>query len=166
MLKITLKDREFILRTLAQTDSEKYLIFFNGLGDESIRCRFGHLIAKLTGPEAEKRTDGNLENERALAVFDAACIKILAIGRCYFDTQTRDAEVALVVSEEVRRLGLGRLLLQHLIQTAKNGNSRAIHAYIATRNAPVVALFRSMGFAGQSVDDNGDLCLTLNVSAD
>ncbi len=166
MLKITLKEHEFILRALAQSDSEKYLIFFNGLSDNSIRCRFGHLIAKLTVPEAEKRTDSKLESEMALAIFDAECSKILAIGRCYFDTQTKDSEVALVVSEEVRRLGLGRLLLQHLIQIAINGNSRSIHAYVATRNAPVVALFRSVGFAGQSVDDNGDLQLTLKVSSD
>lgn len=166
MLKFTLKGYEFILRDLARADSEKYLIFFNGLSDESIRCRFGHVIAKLTEPEAKKRTQSSLENDRALAIFDAECSQIVAIGRCYFDTQTKDSEVALVVSEEVRRLGLGRLLLQHLIKIAINESSSSIHAYITTRNAPVVALLRSVGFVGQSVDENGDLQLTLKVSSD
>ena len=166
MLKFTLNGYEFILRTLARADSEKYLIFFNGLSDDSIRCRFGHLITKLTEPEAEKRTDINSENEKALAIFDAEYSQILAVGRCYFYTKTKDSEVALVVSEGVRRLGLGRFLLQHLIQIAINRNSRSVHAYVATRNAPVVALLRSVGFAGQSVDENGDLRLTLNFSSE
>ena len=164
MLKFLLNGEKFVLRSLREADVEKYLIFFNELNEESIRCRFGYLISKLTESAAKQRMDGKTENEEAIAIFDGSQDRIFAIGRCYLDNKTMDAEIALVVSESMRRLGLGRVLLDQLINIAREGRSRSVSAFLATKNAPVVKLLQSAGFVLQSADDGGDLKLVLKTS--
>lgn len=91
-------------------------------------------------------------------------IKYSPLEGAFFEAQTKDSEIALVVSEKVRRLGLGRVLLKQLIQLAKDGASKTVRAYVATRNAPVITLLRSEGFDGQAVDAAGDLELTFDLT--
>ncbi len=164
MQKFSLKGREFILLDLRLADVDKYMIFFNELSEESVRCRFGHLLAKLTKSAAEQRTRGDAESEKAVAVFDGQQDRIVAIGRCSLDAKAEDAEVALVVSETMRRLGLGRFLLHQLIRIAQNENSRSISAFIATKNAPVIKLLQSAGFVMQPANHGDDLRLVLKIS--
>lgn len=162
MTQLSLEGQSFILRPLVQDDAAKYQAFFNDLSEESVRCRFGHLLAKLTEVEAARRTDGNTDGETALAILDEQQQRIVAIGRCYLDGYGAQAEVALVVAESLRRLGLGRVLLHQLIQVARSEGSRSISAYIATQNAPVLRLLQSTGFVLQPAKSGDDLKLVLD----
>ena len=164
MLKFSLEKHEFILRHLSQTDTEKYLVFFNELSEESIRCRFGYLLSELTESAAKQRTNGNTESEKAVAIFDGHQNRIVAIGRCYLDDKTADAEIALIVSETMRRLGLGRFLLDQLIKIAQEEKSRSISAFLATKNAPIIKLLQSAGFLLESTRHGDDLKLVLKIS--
>lgn len=164
MLEFSLKGHRFVLRHLREADSEKYLAFFNALNEESIRCRFGYLLSELTEAAAKRRTAGKTEGERALAIFDGPQERIVAVGRCYLDGGTADAEIALVVSEPMRRLGLGRFLLDQLIGIARDEKSESVSAFLATKNAPVVKLLRSAGFAPGSANLGDDLKLVLTIS--
>ena len=100
MLKsILLKRQKFVLRLLEPTDVEAYVTLFNQLGEETIRCRFGHLIANLTPATAGPFLGDNTPQARAVAVFNEEQDRIAAIGRCYLDPKTKDAEIAIVVAE-------------------------------------------------------------------
>lgn len=164
MLKFSLEGRRFVLRYLRPADVEKYLIFFNELSEQTIRCRFGYLLARLTESAAMQRTNGNTDSEKAVAIFDPDQSRIIAIGRCYLDCQTGDSEIALVVSETMRGLGLGRILLNQLVQVARDEKSERINAYIATHNAPVIQLLQSAGFVFQAAIDGDDLRLVLKIN--
>lgn len=164
MLKLSSAGREFVLRHLSQADVREYLIFFNALSEESIRCRFGHLLAKLNESAAQQWTNGNAEHEKAVAIFDASQERIVAVGRCYLGGKMEETEIALVVAEDLRRLGIGRWLLQQLIGIARHANSRTVSAFIATKNAPMVNLLRSVGFVVRSANQGEDLKLTLEIS--
>lgn len=165
MLKFSLEGRPFVLRSLVQTDVDKYRLFFNELSEESIRCRFGHLLAKLTGDEAAQRTKRTSEGEMALVILDGQQDQIVAVGRCYSDRPTAKAEIALVVSESMRRLGLGRFLLAQLIQIARDEKTRLIEAFISTQNTPILRLLQSAGFLLQPVKNGDDQKLVLDVSS-
>ena len=130
--EFSLKEQRFVLRSLGQADVDKYLVFFNALSEESIRCRFGHLLASLSASAAKQRTNGNTEGEKTVAIFDQPQERIIAVGRCYLDGKTREAEIALVVADAMRRLGLARFLLRQLIQFAQDG---AIPAWSETGGA-------------------------------
>ena len=113
---------------------------------------------------SQTRTNGNTESEKAVAIFDGHQNRIVAIGRCYLDDKTADAEIALVVSETMRRLGLGRFLLDQLIKIAQEEKSRSISAFLATKNAPVIKLLQSAGFVMQPANHGDDLRLVLKIS--
>lgn len=113
---------------------------------------------------SQTRTNGNTESEKAVAIFDGHQNRIVAIGRCYLDAKTADAEIALVVSETMRRLGLGRFLLDQLIKIAQEEKSRSISAFLATKNAPIIKLLQSAGFVMQPANHGDDLRLVLKIS--
>ena len=159
-----MEGHRFILRHLRQADAEKYQVFFNELDEESVRCRFGYLISKLTEAAARQRTVGNAENEKSLAVFDDHQDQIIAVGRCCLDDKTADAEIALVVSEPMRGLGIGRFLLDQLVEIAIEEKSKSVSAFLATKNAPVIKLLHSAGFTLDSAHDGDDLKLVLKIS--
>ena len=163
MLKFSLEGRRFVLRYLRPADVEKYLIFFNELSEQTIRCRFGYLLASLTESAAKQRTNVNTDNEKAVAIFDPDQDRIIAIGRCYLDFQTLDSEIALVVSETMRGFGLGRILLNQLVQIAREEKSKTISAFIATHNTPVIQLLQSTGFMFQAAIDGDDSRLVLKI---
>lgn len=164
MMRFTLKNHDFIIRDLLPEDVDEYLKFFNSLSEKSIRCRFGHLLAKLTQDAAVQRATTDAD-ERALAIFDGQQSSIAAIGRCYFDPQAHTAEIAMVVAESHRRMGLGRFILDRLIRVASDKDSRSVHAFIATENAPVKHLLRSAGFIAQSGTDSSDVEFVLHSIA-
>ncbi len=163
MLNFSLQGCEFYLRDLCKKDADKYLRFFNGLSVDDMRCRFGHQLAKLTMASAEQRVGATRDCERALAVFDQRDDEIVAIGRCFFDTE--DSEVAVVVADSARRLGLGRFVLDQLIEIARDNGCRTVNAFIGTENAPVIKLLQLMGFVEQPRESGEDLQLTLSLSS-
>ncbi|MGC3989421.1 MAG: GNAT family N-acetyltransferase [Chthoniobacteraceae bacterium] len=164
MLKtISCHDQKFELRFLEPADVEAYVAFFNGLNQESIRCRFGHLIANLTPSTARPRTEGNTAEAKAIAIFADHQDRIVAIGRCFLDATVAEAEVAIVVAESMRRLGLGRILLHELLAIAEREGSKTVSAYIATENAPVIKLLQSVGFKAEPANDDEDLKLILHL---
>ncbi|PQO36139.1 GNAT family N-acetyltransferase [Bremerella cremea] len=166
MLQFSKGEKEFILRYLTSSDVDKYLIFFNDLSEESIRCRFGYLISRLSESDAEERICGNTDVDKAIAIFDERQNRILAIGRVYLDPKTNSAEIAFVVSESMRRMGLGRFLLLQLIQIAEEEKCLSISAFIATSNAPVIELLKSVGFMIASPNPDNELELILELIRD
>jgi ribosomal-protein-alanine N-acetyltransferase len=62
-------------------------------------------------------------------------------------TITCDAELLLLaVSPELRRRGIGRTLLEHFIDEAREVGSSTVHLEVREGN-PAVAMYRSMGFS-------------------
>lgn len=143
---LLLKGRAFRLRDLVAGDRDRYQIFFNALSEESIRCRFGHLIAKLTLAGAAERTQLDAQAEKAIVAVDKSTGDFVAIGRCCLDRSRGEAEISLVVAENMRNLGLGRAILGELVARAHHEGSHCINAYIATKNAPILSLLRERGF--------------------
>jgi ribosomal protein S18 acetylase RimI-like enzyme len=59
----------------------------------------------------------------------------------------RDGQIrSLVVDRRFRRLGIARLLLNHVIRVANENNLANVYAYIRNDNEASLALFRSLGF--------------------
>lgn len=165
MIGFTLKGQDFAMRDLRVADAGKYTELFNGLSEESICCRFGNQLAKLSTKDAEQRIL-KVHNERAIAVFDASHSKIVAVARCCLVPATDESEEAIVVAEPNRRSGLARFLLEQLIAEARKFRCKSVSAYIATRNAPVIKLLISAGFHIVPHPDNDDLKLTLQLNTD
>jgi acetyl coenzyme A synthetase (ADP forming)-like protein len=77
--------------------------------------------------------------------------EIIAVGRLAKDMQAfargrREAEFALVVSDNFQGQGVGKELLRRLIRVAKDEGVETVFGEISAENAPMQAICRSMGF--------------------
>jgi len=152
------------VRYLEPGDAERFQTFFRSLTPETVRCRYGHMIAEMTDESARQLVSVDPLTEPALAIVDAdESAAIRAIGRYYFDPETQSAEVAIVVAESFRRHGLARLLLNTLTSLARSRGVKALHAYVMTTDAPVLLLLKSAGFVPEGRSADGDLKLTLQL---
>ncbi len=73
------------------------------------------------------------------------------------------AEIRLLVSEDMRGLGLGRLLLQHSFAMAIDSGAEKLIARMTPDQKGAIAMFEEMGFRGEALlrdhvrDRNGDV---------
>jgi acetyltransferase len=68
----------------------------------------------------------------------------VAIAR-YARTDGQRAELAVVVQDDYQRLGLGRLMLDHLIALGRRNGIVELHGETLTDNTPMLNLLRSTG---------------------
>jgi GNAT superfamily N-acetyltransferase len=76
------------------------------------------------------------------------------------------AEVAVVVIEGWRRIGLGRLLLETLLVSAAQHGIRRLIAHVERRNAPAERLLRRSGFRTVAEVNGVSLRMEATVSGD
>lgn len=143
-----LKDgRHVLIRPLTEKDREREYAFIKRLSPESRHMRF---LARANEPQ--KAMPGpwvDKENKQrmayiALAHEDGRLIEI-GVSR-YGATGEHKCECTVTVAEEWKQLGLGTLLMEHLITAARKNAFHHIYAVDESSNAPMRALARSLGF--------------------
>ena len=153
-MEIESEGQKFTFRQLNPDDAASYLEFFNGLDEETIRCRFGYMIAALALESAKRIASMDPVWRPALAAFTGNESRIVAVGRFNTDDNRESAEVAVVVDSGFRRLGLARLLMNQLIELAHARQIMTLHAYVASKRIPVYRMLQSCGF--EITSDPGD----------
>jgi L-amino acid N-acyltransferase YncA len=64
----------------------------------------------------------------------------------YAATGEQQCECAITVADEWNHLGLGTLLMEHLIKAARHNGYRQMYSVDSASNAPMRDLARSLGF--------------------
>jgi acetyltransferase len=101
------------------------------------------------------------EGEAAVVVGDLRCVRVLHEGR-----ETGQAgEIALVVADAWRRLGIGRLLLCHLISLARESEFSSLFAYVASTNAGMLKLIREFEFRHEALSGGANMRVLRRVLA-
>jgi L-amino acid N-acyltransferase YncA len=84
---------------------------------------------------------------------------MLAVGRAVRDDDGPDAEFALLVGDDSKRLGLGRRLLETLTVSARTRGVRRLYGTTLSTNVAMLALARRLGFAARR--EIGDSLVTV-----
>jgi GNAT superfamily N-acetyltransferase len=135
------------LRLLSPGDAGRLQDFFYSHTEETIQLRYGHAVVRMTRERAADLVGVDQARDLAIAIFSSpgADEVIHAIGRYYLDPDGTSAEVAFVVRETKRRLGLGTMLLQALVDAARARGLNALWGRVRRDNLPMLALFRRFG---------------------
>jgi GNAT superfamily N-acetyltransferase len=78
---------------------------------------------------------------------------VVGSGRIVYEPGQNRCELTLIVSDSWQRRGVGRRLLEGLIDSARQKGHQEIFARILTTNAPMLALVQRRGFAVSDSDD-------------
>ena len=137
-----------IVRPLGPADEGRLISFFNSHTEETIFQRYGYHISEMTHERARRLVSVDLARDVAFGVFERASDgeEVLhAVGRYLLDADGRSAEVAFVVRESKRNLGICTVLLSRLLHVARLRGMGHLHAQVQADNAPMLSIFRRHG---------------------
>jgi len=146
-----LKDGSLVLiRPIKPTDEPKLKEFFYSLSEESIYKRFMQYIRSLPYRERERLTVLDYRSELALVAMQLLPDgktegALVGVARYFLNPTTNYAELALIVRDDWQNRGLGRTLLNTLIEKAKDAGIKGFYAFVLKYNYPMLHLIKTSG---------------------
>ncbi len=153
------------LRPLHPSDMRALQEFFYSHDEETIRLRYGYLRDKMTGESAFKLAAVEQSRDLALGLFaeQYGREELRAIGRYYLDEGGKSAEVAFIVHEESRKMGIAGYLLGELATVAKKRGITEFWASVLSDNRAMAGLFLAVGAVESNADMDGERDLRMSV---
>jgi len=155
------------IRSIRAADLDPLRAFFGSLTPATRRLRFHVSVKEL--PESLLQ-DFTSVDHRCHAAFvaevrDAAQRKAALVGEARYVRQagTDAAEVAFVVAEAWRRLGLGTSLARRLIRRARLAGLRRLFGDVLADNEQALRFLRSLGAQAIAAHDAGTVRLCLDL---
>lgn len=147
--------REVRIRPVQRDDGPAVQAFIARLSLATSRRRFFRPVKALT-PSALARVV-EVDYSRAMSVVAAVDARIVGLSEYVASSGERAADVAIVVTDEWQRVGLGRLLFGALIAHAANQGLARLHGEALADNAPILALTHRFGFSARPHPEERDL---------
>lgn len=157
---IALSDgRRLLLRPIQPRDADTLRRSFQTLTPHDVRMRFMHPLKEITPEYARQLTEIDPDQAFALVLVEAKPpdeALIAAVARTAVDDDGEEAEFAIIVAPEIRGQGLGRHLMEKLIDWSRQRGLQTIYGFILKENRAMLVLAESLGFEiGPSDEDMG-----------
>lgn len=163
---ITLDAGPVHLREIGPEDGPLLEQLFRSLSPQSIYNRFLAPIRELD----ENRLLALTRMDPCVEFAVAACGRIhgreqmLGVGRCH-RVGAQEAELAIVVGDPWQRMGIGRLLLQRIVQRARELDIRWFLSTVDPNNHALLRFAEAVGFRGDLHYHSGLLWMRTDVQA-
>ncbi len=149
--------RRLLMRPIQPGDADNLRRSFHTLSPMDVRMRFMHPLKELSPEYARRLCTIDPAGAFALVLVEArppAEALILAVARTAVDADGEEAEFAIVLSPAIRRMGLGRHLMQALMDWARQRQLQALYGFILADNRPMLNLAAALGFALSPTDQD------------
>lgn len=146
--------RSVVMRPIRPEDEALHREFLEAADPEDLRMRFFEAPHTLSHDEPARMTQIISEREMAFVVIDTAAPagpRTLGVARLVCsDPDNVEAEFAVMVRSELKGQGLGRVLMQALLDYAAARGTQRIVGYVLRENRAMLALTRSLGFQSRA----------------
>jgi GNAT superfamily N-acetyltransferase len=142
-------DKAYLLRILHPDDEELLQAFFKSHSEDTIHERYGYLISSMTWERAHELVGVDPQRDPALAILEVGNKNketIHAVGRYYWNEKANSAEMAFVVRETKRRMGMSSLLLETLASLARRRKIEKLWAMVLPSNSAMLNVLKKEGF--------------------
>ncbi|MDX1605514.1 MAG: bifunctional acetate--CoA ligase family protein/GNAT family N-acetyltransferase [Candidatus Competibacterales bacterium] len=165
---LTLDDgRTLMLRPIMPEDAPPLRAMVQRAPAEDLRLRFFQPIRELSHAMAARLTQLDYDREMAFAVTDPGPpgeAEIWGVVRLTADSDLEKAEYAILLDRAMIGRGLGRWLLQHLIDYARSRGIGELYGEVLRENRPMLKLNQALGFTiGTEPDDPSLRLVTLRL---
>jgi acetyltransferase len=158
---------DVLLRPIRPEDEAMESEFINGLSEETNRYRFFNIVRNL--PHSDLVRFCNIDYDREMAIVaeitEGGRRREIGVGRLIAEPDRRRGEFAVVIADQYQTKGLGRKLVDMLIDIAEERRFESIFGVVLRDNAPMLSLCREMGFSVKYEEDYAHVELALKVSA-
>jgi RimJ/RimL family protein N-acetyltransferase len=151
------------IRPIAPKDKERIAEGWQHLSRSTRYLRFLSPKANLTKWELAYLTEIDYFDHFAWGVELVDDPDHLGIGIARYIRDRTDstvAEIAITVIDQYQRLGLGRLLLQALVEAARENGIERFRAEVSASNKQVITSLTRLGATSTRVEDSG-ICLEM-----
>jgi len=166
--RVTLADhREYILRPLTPADDRRLQEFFYSHTEETIVRRYGFTVTRMSRERAFELVGVDQNKDLALGIFELQGPRqvIHAVGRYYLDRDGKGAEMAFVVAENKRRVGMAQVLLERMREIAAERGLHHLWAQVDRDNIGMMKLFRRYNIRESPGDDPHTVQVELPLTA-
>ncbi len=149
---------EIIIRPIRPEDAEIEQQFVRDLSSESKYFRFMNSIRELSLEMLVRFTQIDYHNEMALVAVKphGDSEEELGVARYMTNVDNTSCEFALVVSDRWQKKGIARLLMQKLVEVARNRGLETMEGQVLANNVRMLALMISLNFQiSNDPDDTG-----------
>lgn len=146
--------RELLLRPIRPEDEPMHKAFIDRLEPSDIRFRFFGMVRDFPHTQLARLTQIDYDREMAFIAVDTQAARTLGVVRTVCDPDNINAELAIIVSSEMKGEGLGRALLAKMIDYCRARGTRCITGEVLSDNETMLALARKLGFVVS--DDSGE----------
>jgi acetyltransferase len=164
---INWQGRPVILRPIKPEDGQAHIEFFNALDPEDVRFRMFIRMRELQPSQLARLTQIDYDREMAFIATGKNAEgrwETLGVARVIADPDNNQAEFAVIVRSDLKKQGLGRILMTKLIAYCRARGTREIVGEALSQNIGVLNLCAKLGFdVRPSNEDMGTMRLTLHL---
>jgi acetyltransferase len=156
---------DVLLRPIRPEDEGIEAEFINGLSEETSRYRFFNIVRNL--PHSDLARFCNIDYDREMAIVaeitEGGRRREIGVGRIITEPDRRRGEFAVVIADRYQSKGLGRKLVDMLIDIANEKRLESIYGVVLRDNQNMLSLCKEMGFTMRPEEDYMRVELTLNI---
>ncbi|MDP9139863.1 MAG: GNAT family N-acetyltransferase [Pseudomonadota bacterium] len=156
----------YTVRAVRPDDEPAVLRLLARLNPEEVRLRFFAMIRHFSHEMAARITQVDYDRELTMAAISASDPgEIAALATLVSDSDGLQAEYAVLVHHGHAGKGLGRQLMQRLLQIAGDRGIRRVYGEVLADNMPMLTLAQSLGFAVSiPADDPGCRHVSIDIT--
>lgn len=154
--KITLSDgKDVILRPIRPEDEPMEAEMFTKFSQETQRFRFFTRIKDITHELLIRYTQIDYDREIAIIAEgnENGTKRMFGVVRLIADPYNETAEFAIVVADPWQHAGLGGILMDYILEIAKERDIKKIFAYVLPDNTKMLDMMKKRNFSVQTKED-------------
>jgi acetyltransferase len=150
---------DIIIRPIRPEDAEIEQAFIRGLSPESKYFRFMNSIHELSLEMLVRFTQIDYHNEMALVAIKPGDQgeEEIGVARYITNPDKKSCEFAIVVSDMMQGKGIARLLMQKLIEIARNRGLESMEGQVLANNHRMLELMTSLNFQINTDPEDSDI---------
>ncbi|HMD78399.1 MAG TPA: GNAT family N-acetyltransferase, partial [Nitrososphaerales archaeon] len=146
---------DVLLRPIRPEDEAIESEFIDGLSEETSRYRFFSIVRNL--PHSDLVRFCNIDYDREIGIVaivtEGGRQREIGVGRIISEPDRRRGEFAVVISDQYQGKGLGRKLVDMVIDIAQEKRLESIYGLVLRDNQNMLGLCREMGFTLRPEED-------------
>ena len=157
---------EVLLRPILPEDEPDHANFINNVSKDDLYKRFFTDVGEFNHEALANFTQIDYDREMAFVAVrqtDTA-LQIIGVSRALINPDNTDAEFAILIRSDLKGLGLGKILMQKIIDYCRHKGTKQMSGMTMPSNRGMLMLAQKMGFKldVQFEDGVADMVLSLN----
>ncbi|TQI75690.1 acetyltransferase [Bosea sp. AK1] len=145
-LQLALGERRFFIRPMKPEDELPIGAMLARVTPEDLRLRFFAPLKSFSHAFLARLTQLDYAREMAFIAIEEGSGDAAGAVRLHADPGHVEAEYAILLRSDLKGIGLGRALMELIIDWARAEQLERVHSQVLAENGPMLALCRDLGF--------------------